>query len=109
MAVTETKTYKVKRGDYGYLIPWTLLNADDSAFNLDGYTVHLKVWLPNKPSQLFVNGECDPVSEPAGTLTYTVAEGDFLEAGTFNAEYEATKTGEAQSFNTFQIVVEESP
>jgi len=107
--MSETKTLTVYRGDYGYNLSWTLKNADGTAFTLTGYTVKFKVWPLGKPSQLLVNGTCDPVNENAGTLTYTVAQNDFLETGQFLAEFEATKTGYIESFNSFTLIVKESP
>jgi hypothetical protein len=100
----------VSQGDYGYVITDTLLNADNSAFDLTGYAVKLHTWQPSKPGTLLVNSNAVITSNTNGTVSYTVANTDFIYKGIVYAEWEATKANVRQSFptNGFQIEVKES-
>jgi hypothetical protein len=91
----------VSKGDYGYTITDTLENADGSPFDLSGYSVAFHVWRSNSPGTLLVNGVATIIlPASAGTVSYTVAPGDFTEVGIFKQEWEATTVGDKQSFPT---------
>jgi hypothetical protein len=90
----------IYQNDIGYVIgPYSLLNADDSAFDLTTYTVRLKAWRFRAPGVLVVNGAAD-IASPAtgGIVSYTVLSGNFASAEQLCAEWEATKTNVRISF-----------
>ncbi len=101
----------IAKNDYGKNLSWTLYQTDGvTPFNLiTGYSVKLKVWQSSRPGSLLINGACTIVTPAAGTVTYTIAKGDFTQVGNFLAEFEASfSTTEITSFETFQITVVES-
>jgi hypothetical protein len=98
----------VSQSDYGYVITDTLLNADNTAFDLTGYSVKLHTWLPSKPSNLIVNSNAVVTSNANGTVSYTVANTDFIYVGIVYGEWEAIKVRQSFPTSGFQIEVKES-
>jgi hypothetical protein len=102
-------TITIAKGDYGKALSWTLYQADGvTPFVLTGYAVKLNVWLPGKPESPILTGACIVTPGESGVATYTIASTDFVTPGTYWAEFEATKSGEKTSFETFEVIVEES-
>ena len=99
----------IKRGDYGFYLDGTVLNADDSVFDLTNYTVTLEIWELGRWRHPIVQGTCVVVSSTEGTWRYTVGSSDFLVTGTYNAGIRATKTGAQETTNTYTVEVKESP
>ena len=100
---------KVRKGDFGYYLNFTIQDSGETAYSLTGYTIKLKVWRPNKPSALLTNGSCDIVVAASGTCKYLVTASDFTAPGLFNMELELTKADVEESTRTYTILVEESP
>ena len=98
----------VPKGDYGFDLNFTVRDSDGDAYNLTGYTIKLKVWSPNNPSILMVNGTCSILVAASGTCKYTVANGDFNSVGNYLFELELTKTGVVESTKTQTLFVTES-
>lgn len=97
-------------GDYGFDINFELTDADCAAFNVSTYTVKLKVWRAGKPKDLLLNGTCGFTTDGSdGLVYYTVVDGNFSVAGDYLGEIQATKSGVRISWQTFDIVVSESP
>ena len=99
---------KIRAGDYGFDIQFTVQKSDGSVYSLVNYTIKLKVWLEGASKRLMVDGTCTPVDAAAGTCKYTVASGDFSVPGEYKGELELTKAGVVESTVTFDIEVEES-
>ena len=97
----------VPKGDYGYLLGFTVQNSAGEAYNLTGYTITLKVWREGIPG-LLLSGDCTIVVAANGTCTYLVAAGDFSRSGIYKAEIELTKSGAVESTANFDLEVEQS-
>ena len=100
---------KVKKGDFGYLIPVKLLKADYAAFNLTGYTVKMKVWAKGTPGSIKWTLDGNITNAAAGEVEFTVTNTHFTEAGIFKGEIEIARAGHIESSKSFTIEVEESP
>lgn len=98
----------VSQNDKGFYLLFTVKDSAGNAYNLAGYTIKLKVWLPRNPNKLIVNGSCEIVNGTNGTCKYSVAATDFTAVNIYNAELELTKTGIIESTETFTIEVKES-
>ena len=98
---------EVKKGKYGFDIPFLVQDADGKAFDLTGYTVTFKVW--DSSDTLIVNSACTIDDAVNGKCHYTVQSGDFATAGTFTAELNLTKTGEDFSTMSTTVTVYDSP
>lgn len=102
-----TKTLYVVAGDYGYDIPFTLDDWDGDVVDLTGYSgVKLKVADTLTATSCNLIGDCSVVSTTAGSITYTIADGDFSTSGTYPAEVEVTFTaGKILTFRNLEIYV----
>ena len=99
----------VPKGDSGFNLQFTILDANGDPYNLLGYTIKFKVWKPSFSSVLVVNGSCDIEGDAAnGVCTYAVAEGNFATVGTYSFELELTKVGAIESTITKTLLVTES-
>lgn len=98
----------VRKNDFGYYLNFTVQDSTETAYNLTGYTIKLKVWRPNQPSALLTNGSCDIVVAASGTCKYLVTASDFTAPGLFDMELELTKSGVVESTRTYTVLVEES-
>lgn len=94
----ENNMLEVTKGDYGYIITDTLLNYDDTIFDLTGYTVDFHVWNPADPDNPMVSRSATIISPSLGTVSYAVQWNDFLISGIFRQKWLAKKAGEEQSF-----------
>jgi len=100
------KTIRIKYGDYGYGIEFTVLNADGTVRDLTGYDVYLKVW---DSSGNTILDKLLTVSDAVnGKAVYVVGQSDFTNAGRYYAEIELRKSGSVESTETFTIIVERS-
>jgi hypothetical protein len=103
-------TLTVPRGDFGFDINFELTDSECSAFDLTGYTLHLKMWRPGKAKDLLLNGDMTIDGAPVlGLALYTVVTGDFNIVGVYLAEVEGTLAGVQISWQSFSIEVVESP
>lgn len=98
----------IPRGDYGFVLGFTVLDSKGIPYDLTDYTIKFKVWRPGFPGVLAVNGACNAVSAPDGTCSYAVANGDFNFVGTYSFELELTKAGKVESTVTRTLLVTES-
>ncbi|MCK5016452.1 MAG: hypothetical protein KAS32_05195 [Candidatus Peribacteraceae bacterium] len=93
----------VSQGDFGFYINFTVLNDDDTPFNLTGYTITIKVWTEaQRPIALFT-GVCAPVVAASGTCRYLVVAGDLDTSGAFKLELEMTAAGEEISTRSYDL------
>lgn len=99
---------EISKRDKGFLINFTVQDSAGAAYNLTDYTIKLKVWSPNSPTTLKVNGTCTPIIAASGTCYYAVVAGDFDNVDDYNAEIELTKTDIIESTKKFTISVKES-
>ena len=98
---------EVKKGKYGFDIPFIVQDADGNVFDLTGYTVTFKVW--DNTDTVILTGTCTIDSATAGTCHYTVASGDFTTEGTYTAELNLTKTDVDISTMSTTLTVYDSP
>ena len=80
---------EVVQNDAAYDLNFTLQDYAGNAVNLSGASISLKVQKENSNAIKFT-GSMSIVSAAAGTCKYTVAAGDFDEAGKFAAEIQVT-------------------
>ena len=80
---------EVVQNDSAYDLNFTLQDYTGTAVNLNSASILLKVQKENSTTLKF-SGSMSVVSAPAGTCKYTVAAGDFDEAGKFAAEIQVT-------------------
>jgi hypothetical protein len=81
----------VKVNNYGYVLTFTIENADGSIRDLTGLTTTLYVWTTEQVPTLLFSGNCVvDVTPTTGKTRYTVVSGNFPTIGTFNAEIELT-------------------
>ena len=99
----------IPQGDFGFNLEFTITEDDDSAFDLTGYTVTIKVWPKYFIGNLVVDSAGVIDVEASGTCHYAVADGDFDDAGDFLIEVQLTKTGTQASTRYYTLKVEESP
>lgn len=103
----------VKQGNYGYPLKFSLREYVDDAWqakDLTGYTVTLKVWVP-EATDLYVTGDCTLDADPTtGICYYSVQSGDFDEVPEvpYNGELELTKAGVVVDTYTFKLIVLET-
>jgi len=95
----------IPQGNYGYYLNFTVNDSGGDAYDLDGYTITLKVW---GGTGVLVDEECDIVVAGSGTCKYLIASGDFDRRGIYKAELELTKEGVVESTINFTIEVAES-
>lgn len=101
-------TARIVQNDYGYSLQFSLQNSDGSAYDLTPVaTVKMQAQHVTDTS-LNVNGVMAVSGSPAlGIVTYTVAQDDFITAGTYNAQIQLTLTlGGTVTFNNLQILVD---
>jgi hypothetical protein len=106
--MANTDNISVQKDDYGYNLSWTAYDNDGSARNLTGQTITLKVWSPNIPGTLLVEGECTIDVAASGTYHYSVQDGDFDTVGSYLYDTESTSSGVVESINSGWITVRES-
>jgi len=101
-----TKTLYVVAGDYGYDVSFTLEDYNGDAVDLSGYSsVSLKVADTLTAAACNIIGDCTVISEDDGSITYTVADGDFSTAGLYPAEVEVTFSSKILTFRNLEIKV----
>jgi hypothetical protein len=101
----------VVQGDYGYTIPFTLLDASGNAVNLAGAVLSMRLQSAQDPSDTLdtLNGYFAIDSAAAGTCHYQVSSGDFPAPGTYLAQVVATWTSnEVLTWSGLTIIVEPS-
>ena len=86
---------EVVQNDYGYQIPFTLLDGNGNPVNLTSATLTLKVQSAQDPSgtNLTLGGSMTIDGASAGTCHYTVAAGDFPNPGSFLTTVTAVWSG----------------
>jgi len=99
---------RVKKGDYGYVIPARVVKADFTAFNLTGYTIKMKVWTAGVPGAVKWTLDGTVTDAAGGKVEFTVAATHFTEVGEFIGELELTRAGHIESTKSFKIYVQES-
>ena len=101
-----TKTLYVVAGDYGYDVPFTLEDYNGDVVDLTGYSgVKLKVADTLTAATCNLIGTCSVVDEDAGSVSYTVANGDFSTAGVYPAEIEVTFDSKILTFRNLEIKI----
>ena len=104
--MVKNKTLYVVAGDYGYDIPFTLEDYNGDAVDITGYTnVSFKVADTLTASTCNLIGTCSVVSASVGSITYTIADGDFSTAGIYPAEVEVTFSSEVLTFRNLEVKV----
>ena len=98
---------KLKKGDYGFIIPGRVLKSDFSSFNLTGYAVKLKVWAKGASTPLWTL-DGNVTDAIAGKVEFTVLDTHFTQVGVFFGEIELIQAGHIESTNSFRIDVLES-
>jgi len=94
----------VSKGDFGFYLNFTVLDSDNSAFDLTDYTITLKVW----DTALLFSGACDIVVAGAGTCKYLITVSDLSKAGNYALELELTKAGVELSTKKYNLEIKES-
>jgi hypothetical protein len=98
----------ITQNNYGYQIPFTLLDGSGNPVNLTSATLVLKVQSAQDSTDTLITlgGSISIDSATAGTCHYTVANGDFPNPGTFLGEIVVTLSAGPVSFSGIQIVVQ---
>lgn len=99
---------RVKRGNFGYVIPVTILDKDFRPLDLAGFTITMKVRTAATPPVLRWTLAGTIISAVAGRVDFGPASIHFTEAGSFIGEIELTRTGYQDSTDPFPIEVLES-
>ncbi len=98
----------VTQNDYGYAIPFTLLDGNGDPVDLATATLSFKVQAANDPTDtlLPITGTMVVDQAASGTCHYQVASGDFPNPGTFLTMVVATWTGaQTLSWTGPQLIV----
>lgn len=101
----------VPSGDKGYDLNFVVKDPDDNnaVFDLDGYTVTLKVWKAGRSDTLLLEGGCDIDVAANGTCHYTIIEDNFVDLKKDRIELElTTAAGVILSTENYELKVEES-
>jgi hypothetical protein len=94
--------------DYGYDINFQCTDESGAAFNLTGYTVNIRVALPNASACKFIKTAV--VTDAAnGLAKYSTVQGDFDTVGTYEVALIGTKTGSEITFGNLRIIVQAKP
>lgn len=101
------ETIVVEKNDFGWNIAVTMTDSAGSALNLTGYTVTMKLWRPNDPNTVFLTGTCTIDVAASGTCHYTIVDGDFPTARTYEGKFIATATGKQETQKHVRVVVPE--
>lgn len=80
----------VKVNNFGFDFTFTVLNADNTPFDLSAAVVTLYVYTQEQFPKLLFSGNCVVTVPTSGICTYLVADTDFPEIGTYSAELEMT-------------------
>jgi len=101
------KTLFAVAGDYGYDIPFVLEDYNGDIVNLTGYSgVKIKIAETLTAASCNLIGTCSVISTTAGSIAYTVGDGDFSTAGTYPAEIEVTFTaGKILTFRNLEVKI----
>jgi len=98
----------IPKGDYGFLLAFTVQKDDGTAYDLTDYTIKLKVWTMGTPANLIVDAICTPNVPADGTCYYIIQSGDFDTVGNYLLELELTKAGVVESTRYYTLEVKES-
>ena len=100
----------IQRGDFGFYVDGTITNADESVFNLTGYTLTFSAWEQGKWKHPFVEGSATTVIATAGTWKYLIVENDFTIPGNdYFVSVKATKAGAEEKTQNYSLEVKEAP
>lgn len=92
------------QNDYGYDLNFTLQDNDGNALDITGGTLAINVQKENSTAVKFT-GSMSIISGPAGTCKYTVVDGNFAEAGRYDAEVQLTLGSQIVTFTGIKIIV----
>jgi len=92
--------WSLKKWERGFSQFFTINESDDTAKNVSGYTVTLKVKMADT---LLISGTCVNASSTTGYVYYTVTSGDFPYAGKAKYELELVKGTEIQVTETYPV------
>lgn len=98
----------VGQNDYGYELPFTLLDGNGDAVNITDASLAITVQDAQDPSgEALFTGSMNVDRGPAGICHYTVASGNFPNPGTFLAQVTATwSSTEVLTWSGITIIVE---
>ena len=94
---------KVAQGDQNYPLNFTLTDQSDTAIDITGATLVLKVQKQHATGLKFT-GAMTIVSGPAGTCSYLVQSTDFDEVGEYLGEIEVTAGTQKISYGPISIL-----
>jgi hypothetical protein len=104
--MVKNKTLYVVAGDYGFDVPFTLEDFNGDVVNITGNTaVKLKVAETVTATSCYFIGDCSVVSAAIGSITYTVADGNFETAGVYPAEVEVSFATRVLTFRNLEVQV----
>ena len=92
--------WSLKKYERNFSQFFTVKEADNTAKNVSGYVVTLKVKMGDT---LLISGTCTNASNTLGYIYYTVGSGDFPYAGKANYELELVKGNEVQVTETYAV------
>ena len=98
----------IQKGDNGFYLYFYVQSSSNAPYDLTDYTIKFKVWKPNFPSILLLNGTCAIVNATAGICRYLVTSADFTTIGNYLFELELTKTDVVESTAAKSLSVMES-
>jgi len=99
-------TIRIPKNDKGYVITFTVYDADGAVYDLSSYTVKCKAWDPEVSATKIVDTTCTQVGGGTGGIcTWAIAAEDTDVVLTMHAELELTKTGYIESTDPFEIEI----
>jgi hypothetical protein len=99
----------IPQKDFGYAEGFNVQFSNATAVDLSTYTVNLKMWPPGNPGNVLLNKACSVANASGGSVTYTIASGDFNTVGIYDAELELlTSNTVVTSTETFKLIIAES-
>jgi len=111
MAVeVETLVVTITAHNFGYIIPFVLLDADGTAYDISALTaLHLLVWKYRDVGDIIFTGTIDVDIAAIGSCHYEVLEHDFDIAGTYRLIVEGTAVDTRITWGPAKLIVQEAP
>jgi len=98
------KKLKLKQGNYGFKLQFTITEADDTPKDLSDLIAYLKIWKGDSLQKI----ACSIADTANGVVECIVSSGLFDETGIYLAEIELQGANYVEDTETFVIEVVES-
>jgi len=105
MAENSTLVITIAQYGFGFAIPFVCLDADGTAYDISGLTMHLLVWKYRDVNDIILTGDMTIDVAALGTCHYTVVEHNFDIAGTYQCVVEGTVAGTRIAWGPATLIV----